>query len=418
MLVAAGVAVWSFVDATRAMLRPASYTSDFAAFWRAGRWVVSHPSGSSLYPVSSFGLTEGRSAHPFIGFLNPPHVAVGFAPLGRFSLPAAEGMFLAGNLVVLAVGSFLLWRWLRCRGATRRERMSVLALVYGCPALSATVVNGTMSLWLLGALAAVLWLDRNDDRWMTGVAASVLVFKPQYALLPLLFLSVRGRWKAVGATLLTTCGLVAVSLPLTASAWASYVPFLSRYAANADLWGATDRATWLPKEMPNVRGLLFRVFGLGSSINVVNALSALAFIVAAAATTLLAYRVRTAGVSALPAWGAVIMLSVATAQHTNIADALLLVLPVVIVAGDPMRFCTQMLPILALLDTVLLASSQPGHLPMVPWSALVVVGLTVWLTVTAVSRPIPRAAPGQCRRLWFDRRSESSAHTHFGDRPG
>lgn len=414
---AAGLAAWSFFDAARAILRPASDTSDFAAFWRAGRWVVGHHGTSSLYPISSFGGPPSRFVGPFIGFLNPPPVAVGFAPLGRLSLATAERVFLAGNLCALVVGSHLLWRWLRSNDTTGRERTLVLLGVFGCPALSATMVNGTMSLWILVALAATIWLDRNDDRWITGVAAAVLLGKPQYALLPLLFLFVRGRWKAVCATLLTTCMLVGVSLPLTATAWKDYAPFLSRYAAHGDLWGTTDGATWLPREMPNIRGLLFRAFGLGSSIRLVNIISALAFVVAAVATAFLAHRVRTADRSALPAWGAVGMLAVATAQHTNVADALLLVLPIVILAVDPARR-VQMYLAFGVINATLLASSQPGHLPIAPWSALVVVGLTLWLTVNAIARPTPRGATDPNRRLWFGRRPESSARTHFEGRRG
>lgn len=362
----------SAIAVADALRLPPTGTLDFGAFWRAARWAIEGRRGS-LYPAVSFGDAGGGT---FKGFVNPPHVAPMFIPLGHLSLSTASFVFAALNLVLLAALAMTAWRLLRSFGLPVVESATATLLMVGSAAVSTTVVNGAMSLFVVGAMAAVVFFDRRGDAWLTGLAFGVLSIKPQYAILPFVFLVARRRWRTVGGALISSSLLVGVSLPFTGvKPWTQYLPFLDRYAASLDIWRVSNEdAQWLPKEMLNIRGLLVRALGT-SRVSLINNLSVVVLAVGVVVVIVLARHARNESTN--NSWAAVIALTVVTSQHTNISDGVLLFVALILLvrSADARSVDCLVFGLLAL-DIAMLFGNPSGKAPAVPWSALAALTLT------------------------------------------
>ena len=391
LAVSAVTALLSGLAVGQALAGPTAPRSDFAAFWRAARWVT-HGRAGSLYPMSSFGgIRPTPHDGVFKGFLNPPHTAVLFAPFSATGLRSASVLFAALNLIVLSGLCVFAWRLLARRGFSTVQRITALLLMVGCPAIAISIVNGTMSLLILAAMLAVIAFDRDGDAWRTGLPLAVVAWKPQYAVLPVVYLLARRHLRAVAGAAMLTAASIAVSLPLTGvGAWREYLPFVNRYASTLDIWDLREaRQLWLPRQMLNVRGLLVRALGSGS-VSLVNMISVLiigvAFVlVVVSARNLIDDRTTFAG------WSAVVALTVVTSQHTNVSDGVLLLVPAVLLAFTTLSSDERgaahpatALWWIAALDVAMLLGNPSGHSPVVPWSALVALGLTVVVTQQAL----------------------------------
>ena len=383
-----------------ALAGPTSPTSDFAAFWRAGRWLTGGR-GGDLYPSSSFGaLRPVVRDGLFKGFLNPPHTAVLFAPLAHLGLRAAALAFALFNAMLVIGLAGLAWRYFRSLGVARLPRATAVLLIVACPAVATAVVNGTMSLLILAAVLVLIRLDRDGDAWSTGIPLAVMAWKPQFAVLPLVYLVARRHYRAVTTAAAMTLVSIAASLPFTGvGPWRSYVPFLDRYAATLDIWDArkTDQH-WLPSQMLNVRGLLVRALGF-DSVSAINTISALTIVAAVVLVFALGRRVmRSSGTRSLDAWGAVVALTVVTSQHTNVSDGVVLLVPAVLLSIHGRRRRAD-LPLadvptgvmrprvllwwVACLDLAMIFGNPSGRTPLLPWSALAAVALATVASVRA-----------------------------------
>jgi hypothetical protein len=113
----------------------------------------------------------------------PPTVAMLLTPLGLFAPGAALAAWLVA-LILAAVAAARLsagWRW------------AWLAPLYpGCVLSFACAQNGTVT-----ALLLALFYRYSDRPWMSGAALGLLSYKPQFLPIPLLFLLLERKWKAV-----------------------------------------------------------------------------------------------------------------------------------------------------------------------------------------------------------------------------
>jgi Glycosyltransferase family 87 len=392
----AAAAAIGLLPAVVAAAGPANPISDFAAFHRAGTWVADGRPGS-LYPLLSFGSSPGPG-DTFKGFLNPPPVAALFAPLGTLSLRTASLVFLALNVAVLSWLLAICGKWLLRQGLSGRAVACISLLLVASPPVTTSLATGTMSIFMAGVLVGVIARDRHGDQWATGAVLALLSIKPQYAVIPVVFLAARGRWRTV-----TTCGVVTMalsvmSLPFTGiEPWQQYPEFLGQYAERLDLYGKTINPSdlWLPRQMLGLRGLFVRILGVNhiAVINVLGTVAVAAGIAGAVAVGLAgrkgAREPRT-GTDLLRwetgLWAPVLVLAVATSQHANIGDGTLVLLAAVVFGGTHL---TSILPgrtggpTVALLGALYLAfmvGSPAAHTPTLPWSAIAVVtmfGLTV-----------------------------------------
>jgi hypothetical protein len=348
--------------------------SDFAAFWKAGRWTAGDW-GGSLYPPSSFGDPPSSPDERFLGFVNPPHVAALFRPLASFEFSTASWIVVVINAMLLV--AVLVWVGV----LLHRQKWPKLALVtvlvgFGAsPMAAAVLVNGTMTLlvviaWLL-LWTALTVPPTARTNWIVALGFVLLSTKPQYAVLPVIALAGMRRWRLLGAGCSGVVLSIAMSFPFTGlQPWAEYPAFLSRYATTADLWGAGEPEAWLVRQMPSVRGLGFFLFGLPATASI-NAVSTAVLGLAVVVVAVLAYR----GVGVSSIWPLVFALSIATAQHINVAD-LLLCLVVLVTASATSSGRRTGWTIVLIVATVFTHVSRES--PTVPWTAGLLIVTSCW----------------------------------------
>ena len=130
------------------------------------------------------GLEQNGRTGPW---LNPPWFAALFVPLSTLSFPAAQQVWLAFNLLLLAASIVLLCRMimrptnaLTPQGGWRLWGLVPLLLVTSMPFIQALASqqNTFLSLFLL---TLTVWLWRKANALRAGLVAGLLLFKPQLA---------------------------------------------------------------------------------------------------------------------------------------------------------------------------------------------------------------------------------------------
>jgi Glycosyltransferase family 87 len=141
-------------------------------------------------------------------FISPPPLAWLATPLLVLPFDAALVLW---TLLLLAA---LVWTaYLLAPGGTL-ARAAHLALLLGVFPVAFGVMVGQPGAFVAGGVATGWWLIRKDHQVWAGLALSVIVLKPQLALLVPVCLLVSGHARAFGAWLAATVliGLVALAL--------------------------------------------------------------------------------------------------------------------------------------------------------------------------------------------------------------
>ncbi len=150
-------------------------------------------------------------------FISPPPLAWLVTPLLVLPFTAA---LVAWTVLLLAT---LCWTWYllapagHAQGASRRVgfvRAAHLALLLGVFPVAFGVMVGQPGALVAAAIATAWWLMRDDRPVWAGLALSLIVLKPQLALLVPVCLLVSGHARTFGAWLVATfvIGLVALAL--------------------------------------------------------------------------------------------------------------------------------------------------------------------------------------------------------------
>ena len=150
-------------------------------------------------------LGSGFNPQPFI---SPPPLAWLVTPL--LVLPFAAALVLWTLFLLLA----LCWTWYLLAPPGRLVRAAHLALLLGVFPVAFGVMVGQPGAWVAAAVATAWWLMRKDHPVWAGLALSLIVLKPQLALLVPVCLLVSGHARTFGAWLVATLliGLVALAL--------------------------------------------------------------------------------------------------------------------------------------------------------------------------------------------------------------
>ncbi len=390
-----------------ALLLPANPSSDFAAFWRAGGWIRNRAE-QSLYPLSSFGNSAGGSfPERYLGFVNPPHVAPPFSLLADLPLGRAFACFTVVNIASLVLVLIFLGRTLHQYRWASTATATALALTAGSAATAAVIVNGTLSLISVVGLLMMLpstRLDNSGSDWLPALGLALLSFKPQYAILPAVLLFSQHRWSILTRAAVLISALIGASLTATGiKPWVEYLPFLSRYAETADLWQVSDAEAWLPKQMPNLRGLSFRILDL-DNIATVNRLSTIALIVAVGFVWWIGHQTHR---NTNLVWALTIALTLFTSQHSNVCDGvILIVILVAVVRANDERFTQpRVLGAFALLQISFTFGNPARTTPLLPWSAIGIGALLALLVAVASLARRPTQPPANWRKTglfgWF-----------------
>jgi hypothetical protein len=151
------------------------------------------------------GLGPGFNPQPFI---SPPPLAWLVTPL--LVLPFAAALVLWTLLLLVLLG----WTWYLLAPPGRLAKAAHLALLLGVFPVVFGVMVGQPGAWVAAAVATAWWLLRNDHPVWAGLALSLVVLKPQLALLVPVCLLASGHARTFGAWLVAMLlvGLVALAL--------------------------------------------------------------------------------------------------------------------------------------------------------------------------------------------------------------
>ena len=191
---------------------------DYVAFYAAGK-LVAEGRGADLYETEVLAAKErevmGRpvGGTGSLGFFNPPFVALFFAPFTL--LPVGEAgvaLFLVNSVLVLGVTGGIR-RMLNIEGP-------IPSLLFALAALSLQsvfwlVAHGQFSMWLFLGFLYFFWFQQQGRPALSGFALTLLLVKPQMAILPALVLLWKKDWRALASfssvTVLLVVGSIAVS---------------------------------------------------------------------------------------------------------------------------------------------------------------------------------------------------------------
>jgi len=297
-----------------------SVLPDFLAYWTGGNLLADGHAASLYDPALQEALQ--REAVSGLGdglswFVAPPFVAVLYLPLGAIPFAVAACVFTVLSLAALyLVGRILV-------PAVRRDPDLPVGLfmvaVAASPAVFEAVGAGQNSpflllLWVL----ALLQLSAGRDA-TAGALFALTLFKPHLVLLIPIWFVVRRKWRALGAFGVGAAALFAVPLTFLPS----HVLGAWRTALTSDTFGQHVQVdqTW---KMESLSALLTDVTGWPRIDAVVLAAGALG----------LAWWLAKLRPDPLRDLAVVAAVTVASAPHVMLYDAVLLIIPFVWLAGE------------------------------------------------------------------------------------
>jgi len=215
-------------------------SADFVWFYAAGR-VLLGGAASHLYD-------------PPVLFNHPPFEAILFAPLAYFSYSTAFLIWTFCSLSLLGCTFFLF----RLYGTTFTLGDRLILLGAGFYPVLAVLIQGQDSLWVLMAYVFAFFALKREEEFRAGCILATGLIKPQLVVPFVLILALRGRWKFVAGFSASGCILLLLSLVLVGPATVAHystMPF--QMTENEGL----KTFYIFPSTMPNLRGLLYLLFG-------------------------------------------------------------------------------------------------------------------------------------------------------------
>ena len=201
--------------------------------------------GAQKVAIESLGA--GFNPQPFI---SPPPLAWLVTPLLAVPFPVALAVWTA---LLLAA---LVWTWHLLGPSEPLAKVAHLLLWLGLFPVAFGVIVGQPGALVAAAVATAWWLMRRDHPVWAGVALSLLVLKPQLAILVPICLLISGHARTFGAWMVATLFLGLLSLALLGP------DGIARYR---DVLAQTQTAAWDITRRYSISGPL----GLGPLLNVV-----------------------------------------------------------------------------------------------------------------------------------------------------
>ncbi len=226
---------------------------DFGYFYAATQ-MVWHGQASDLYPKRGEPVFyEGdpvidRTPNDYLkarllargNYYNPPGLALIEAPLAALSFRDAFWLFSVVSFGALGAFLFLLWR----AGSHVTEMPLFLFGVVAFRPVHEAFIMGHPSLLFALVLGGGFLALRGGRPVLAGLVLSALALKPQWAVLPALFLLVRGQWRALAA--MAGASVLIFVLPFFVTGFGSlktYVQFIQD-ASSIDVKDAPHMFSW------------------------------------------------------------------------------------------------------------------------------------------------------------------------------
>jgi alpha-1,2-mannosyltransferase len=263
LLVGVMLTAWNALVPGVTFLREYAVRNDLRLMYAAAK-VGIQDGYSHLYDLAAqrdaiLSLGAGFNPQPFI---SPPPLAWLVTPLVAIPFPAALVIWTA--LLIAA----LVWTWYLLAPQGSLTKAAHLALWLGLFPVAYGIMVGQPGPLVAAAVATSWWLMRHDRPVWAGVALSLLVIKPQLALLVPLCLLVSGHARTFGAWLVVCIFLGLASLALLGS------DGIARYR---EVLALTQTPDWDITRRYAVSGLI----GLGPQVYVAGAAVAAVSLIAA-----------------------------------------------------------------------------------------------------------------------------------------
>lgn len=178
--------------------------TDFVPYFSASE-LITEGHGGSIYSFTPLGHAEAQLVKPLkvrdgvMPYLYPPQLAVLMAPLAWLPYQTAFLLWLLVNLALLAAALIALSRYL---SVSRSSALLLGLLTASSLPILVALAQGQVSLLLLAAAASGLYAVHRERDLLGGIMLSVLAVKPTYLLPVLLVLVIRGRWRALGSSVI------------------------------------------------------------------------------------------------------------------------------------------------------------------------------------------------------------------------
>lgn len=368
---------------------------DFLAFYSASDLVrIQQPqfiyNGSVVAFFQHAILGRSVGALGYMPFLNPPFVAAGLAPLSVIPLSLSRmawflaNLTLAGALIIAMTSPLSRWQRVGC----------VLLLLSTFP-MYQSLVQGQLSIALLGGSYVALLAMRKHRPGVAGVGLSVLWVKPQFAVIILAGLVIFRCWRTIAAMLASLVGFSIVTLPLVGlGAYRVYPAFLlqtlrdhvGQYGPSSAWSGDLTRAEGL-------NGLVISWLGNGRATNLI-VLGLMALTVGA--FLLAARRVRPGLAPGAPRRvllaGLFVLLLVDPHLYAQDIVIFLIIVPILLAGPSLKGYWPWVLCLF--LDLPLIDNFWPLHLfTMILWLATLFVSVSIWRQKTGNHQASPPRAP-------------------------
>lgn len=207
---------------------------DFTAFWTGGYFVyhglpLYDLAAQEAYQASIVGpQDDGWQAYPY-----PPTLALWVALFVPLGYPSAFVGFGAIGTLGLAVGSWRLWPWLSRLDSVARA--TGLGMLWSYLPVAATLLGGQTSGMALALFLLHYVAVRSRSPW-AGVWLGLLLFKPQYVLLPGLWHLVRREQAILGVAAATAIVQWACAAAVIGPEWPLAFLAAVRDMARAGVW--------------------------------------------------------------------------------------------------------------------------------------------------------------------------------------
>jgi Glycosyltransferase family 87 len=292
--------------------------ADFRQLYTAG-YMVRSGHANQIYDYDTATAFQETVVGP--GYLPPfdhlAYEALLFAPLSFFGYRTAYFIFLATNLMLLALASWLFKPYLSELAAF--APWMPYAIFFCFVPVSLTLVLGQDSILLLALMIAAFVSLNRGHGVRSGILLGLGLFKFQYVIpIALLFLVWR-RWRTISGLLLCSSALVGLSVWIVGlRATRAFGRTLLVMSTGLSSDAEKMKYATFPDRMPNLRGL---IYAIAQHFSVTQIQEAVLVAICSALVIVLAARMK-------PSFSLAVTVATLLSYHGLIHDASLLIIPI------------------------------------------------------------------------------------------
>jgi hypothetical protein len=302
---------------------------DFIYYYGDGRLVKDYPPGA-LYDhdmqmkVFNEIYPETYSVSPY-----PPLVGEIFSLYARFSLESAYFLWFATSLVLYIAGTVAGLK-AAFPGEPLKRSLALCFVLAFPPFLGFNLGAGQLSSVAVFAVGCTLFLDRRLRPFASGLALSILSYKPILLVLILPMLLLTRRFRTLWGYLSGTTALIAISTALSGpSIWIAYAGLIKIWLHGAGVHGKAVYQHWT---LVDLNSLTYGIPGGRSPLGFM-VFACLILAIATWGTTLLWRSAKFAGPPQHLAWALTLTWTLLLNLYVPIYDTVLVVLAIMLTLG-------------------------------------------------------------------------------------